>query len=421
MRFWGKRKKSDSSRSTTLSMEQLEDRALMAVIPIVSGQATTFEDADGTQVTVKLVGPGQGSLELVGGVLTGAAIDNLSLTGTSGETKLKIAADGGSISGTTINELVITKALDEIGALKHIRAKKVDFTDGGRLVADGDISDIHFRNLGENATVDVTGNVGRLKVYAIDDDATVDISGTLQKFVAKYMNSGSQVGADQLDMLMVKKQAEGASFDVGDGGLQQAKIKNIYDSSIYSQGTIGDIVVKGDIIGTALASNISRGSDELFGTIDDFVIDRSVTGYIQSVKLKGAVGGDGAQKVKIVSSGQVGDVQVGASAVALGTTPMIWEQAASIYTPLSIIQASLNATGFADNEIYIAIFGTELPPMATTGLSYYLAPSGTPGQLPSLTATSTLPPPARPLRISSPCRATQSQSGKTPRNIGAAP
>ena len=142
MRFWSKRKKMlkpMKSHGAGLSMEKLEDRAMMAVIPLISGQTATFHDADGTQVKVKLAGPGQGSMELVGGVLTGAAIDNIVLTGTSGASRLKITTSGGSVAGTTINELVISKALNQLGALKNFKAKSVDFVDGGQFLADASL------------------------------------------------------------------------------------------------------------------------------------------------------------------------------------------------------------------------------------------------------------------------------------------
>src|SRR5262245_14957071 len=99
MRFWGNRKKSAKSQNSTLSMEQLEDRAMMAAIPLVSGQPISFQDGDGTRVTVRLKGPGSGSLELTNGLLTGAAIDRITLTGTTGASKLKIVASGGSVKG----------------------------------------------------------------------------------------------------------------------------------------------------------------------------------------------------------------------------------------------------------------------------------------------------------------------------------
>ena len=123
MKFWRSRKQVRKSQHAGLSIEKLESRELMAVIPIVSGQTATFQDADGTQVNVKLVGPGQGSIELTNGQITGAGIDSLQLTGTSAASKLKISTRGGSVSGTTINELVITKALNELGALKNLKAK----------------------------------------------------------------------------------------------------------------------------------------------------------------------------------------------------------------------------------------------------------------------------------------------------------
>ena len=285
MKFWRSNGQTRKSQSVSLSMEKLEDRSLMAVIPLVSGQTATFQDADGTEVRVKLTGPGQGSLELENGVLTGAAIDSLSLTGTTGASKLKISTHGGTIYGTTINDLAITKALNELGVLKHFKAKSLDFSNGGSFVADGDIDKIHIRSLGVDATMDVDGNVGKFKAHTLYADSSLEVADTLQKFVAQLLNTGSQVSAGKLDMLKVKQQAEGASIDVGAGGLEQAKIKNIYNSAISSDGNIGEILVKGDIMGTALASNINKGSDGIFGTIDDFVVDQSAVGNIHAVKL----------------------------------------------------------------------------------------------------------------------------------------
>ena len=391
MKFWRKRKQSIKSSKALLSMERLEDRAMMAAIPLASGQTATFHDADGTEVKVKLAGPGQGSIELVGGILTGAAIDTLSLTGTSGQTKLKISTRGGTVPGTTINDVVIDNALNELGALKHFKGKNVWLT--GQFTADGDIADFRVRALGDGASVDVTGNVGRFKAESLASNAQLDVSGTLREFVAKLLNSGSQIEANQLDMLKVKQQATGATVNVGDGGLLRAKLGWVYDSSFSAEGAIGNVVVKGDAMGTAFASNIDRGSDDAYGTIDDFVVDNSTDGYIQSIRFRGTVGTTGSQRVKIVSSGQVGDVHLNRTMAAQSSTPMIWEQAASSNTPLSIIQASAEATGFSDDEIYIAVFGQSIPSGATSGPSYYLSPSSTggPGVLTTTTGMQTGP------------------------------
>lgn len=393
MRWWGKRKRTASAKSTTLNIESLEDRNMMAAIPLVSGQAVTFHDADGTQVRVKLVGPGSGTIELDGGVLDGADIDSIVLNDTTGASKLKISTRGGAVKGTTINDLVINKALNEVGALKKFMGRKVDFTGDGELTADGGIEHIRVRTLGGDVSVD--GDMKKLKAHTLDADATVDVSGSIARFVAKLLDEGSSLGANQIEMLKIKDQANGTRVETGVGGLVQAKIKNIYNSSIASMGMIGDVVVKGDAMGAAFASNVHMGSDELYGTIDDYVVDRSATGYIQSVKLKGAIGGSGTpQEVRIVSSGSVDGVEVSKAATAQGHAPMIWEQAASSFTPLSIVQQHVESTGFTDGEIYVAIFGTQLAPKAITGTSYYLQPSGTPGVLPALTAVTTLPAPS---------------------------
>lgn len=390
MNWWGKRKRTANSKRTTLSIEPLEDRSMMAAIPLVSGQAVTFQDADGTHVKVKLVGPGSGSIELAGGVLTSADIDSITLNDTTGTSKLKISTRGGTIKGTTINDLVINKAINEVGALKKLTGRKVDFLDGGEFSADGGIQQIDVRTLDGEVSID--GDVQKFKAETLDPNADVDVTGSIAEFVAKLLNPGSAVGANQIEMLKVKDRANGASVQTGAGGLVQAKIKNIYNSSISSEGMIGTVEVTGDALGAAFASNINMGSDQRYGTIDDFVVDRSAIGYINMVKLKGAVGGNGAEKVKIVSSGQVGNVDVSPSATAQGRQPMIWEQAASQFTPLSIVQASLNATGFTDDEIYVAIFGQELQTGQLTGTSYYLAPD-TINTLPVLTAIPSSPTP----------------------------
>ena len=107
----------------------------------------------------------------------------------------------------------------------------------------------------------------------------------------------------------------GASVEVGDGGLAKATIKHISNSAISSDGDIGDIVVKGDAFGAAFSSNIDKGSDGVFGTIDDFVTDFAAAGYINKLNFKGSVGASGsAQEVNVVTSGTVGQVKLSRSA-----------------------------------------------------------------------------------------------------------
>ena len=393
MRFWPKRRKQLETRRTGLGMETLEERAMMTVVPIISGQAISFSDADGTQVKVKLVGPGEGSLELVGGVLDGAAIDNIVLTNTTGQSKLSINTSGGTGAGTTINELVLSKALNEVASLKSFKAPSVDFVAGGQIFANGDIEDIVFRSLGAGAEINITGSVGRLRTDAIGANASVDVSETLKKVIAGSLATGSKVSANQVDHLKVEQQLNGATFQVGDGGLNKATIKHIYDSAIASDGYIGHVVVKGDALGAAFASNIDKGSDGQFGTIDDFVTDLSATGTITKLNFKGSLGASHtAEEVNVLTSGTVGQVRISHAAEKANTAPLIWTEATQQSIPLSILQAAANATGVPDSQIWIAVFGQEVTtppagqaPVSNTFDTYYLDPNKLNGSVPKLT------------------------------------
>src|SRR4029079_5828641 len=116
------------------------------------------------------------------------------------------------------------------------------------------------------------------------------VSGVLKKFVAQILAASSALSADQLDLFRIKQQASGAAIDVGAGGLAQAKIANIYNSAIASDGNVGEIAIRGDAIGSTLTGNMNAGSDDVYGTIDDFVIDHAVAGDIAAVKLTGNLG-----------------------------------------------------------------------------------------------------------------------------------
>ncbi len=372
MRLWGKRKKSQRGTGKSLSLEKLEDRAMMTAIPLVSGQAISFHDADGTLVTVRLKGPGEGALELANGLATGAAIETLTLTGTTGASKLKISTRGGSEKGTTINQLVIEKALGEVAALGSFKGRNVDFADDGEFTADGD--------------------VGKLKMHSLGTDASIEVSGVLQRFVSQMLEPGSDVSAEQLDMLKIKRQAVGATIDVGDGGLAHARIKNIYGSNIAANGNIGEIKFNGDAMGVSLASNIDAGSDGIYGTIDDFVIDRAMAGDVSSVKFRGYLGAKGtSQEVDIVTSGQVGQVSMSRRAHDSGGGPAMWEDAAQQIFPLSIVQEVASATGYADDQVWIAVYGTESGTGSKAGNNYYLASDSVKDGIPVLQQTSPTP------------------------------
>jgi len=398
MRFWRKRKQSAKSNPSQLSLERLEERAMMAVIPLASGETARFHDADGTEVKVKLLGPGQGTIELMGGVLTGAAIDTLSLTGTTGATTLKISTRGGSVAGTTISDVLIDNAIGQLDALKHFKAKHVTLT--GDFTADGSIADFYVRSLGSGANVEVNGDIGRFKADNLASNARLEVAATLHEFVAKLLAAGSVVEANQIDMLKVKQQAMGASFNVGEGGLAQARLGWVYDTAVAAEGAIGNVVVKGDAMGSGIASNIDKGSDGVLGTIDDFVMDPAATGYVGAVTFRGNVGGAYPnQMVMVVSSDSIGNVQMRHSQQA---NLSLREDADPQFIPLSISQLTAGVTGFDNDEIYIAVFGEEIaiPPQGVApppAQNYYLMASALQHGNPQLLTTqSLLPSPSTP-------------------------
>jgi Beta-1,3-glucanase len=377
MSFWNRHRKPSPPRSSTLGLEKLEDRMLLSgnSIAIESGRTVRFVDSDGTRVAVRLIGPGQGTLELTNGQVTGGDIENLTLQGTTDRSQLRITARGGSIGGTTINELVIEKALNELGALKRLVATKLDFVAGGHLAADGDIADIDIRNVGANAEIAVAGNVKHLKARSLQADASIDVSGWLQRLKAENIFDGAEVAAATLDRLTVRH-AQGATFAVGAGGIREARITNIHSSVISSQGDIGRVTVQGDIIATSLACNITVGTDGVYGTIDDYVTNPSATGNIGSVKVRGNVGFGAGLESTFVASGTIDKMNLGAHNHNAG--PLVWEQAASQNIPLELVTTALNSI-FSSQEIWVAVFGQEIfipqPGQSLTGPTYFLDPT----------------------------------------------
>ena len=220
------------------------------------------------------------------------------------------------------------------------------------------------------------------KAETLAANSSVEVSETLQKFFVEFLATRAQVSANQLDHLKVKNDANGASVEIGDGGIAKATFKNITNSSVSSDRDIGHVTVKRDAIGAAFASNIDKGSDGVFGTIDDFVTDLAAAGYINKLHFKGSIGASGtAQEVNVVTSGIVGKLKLSRTAKNANTEPVIWTEAAQQSIPLSILQAAANATGVPDTQVWIAIFGQEIATPASgqgagnVGVRYILSRS----------------------------------------------
>jgi len=372
MLFWRKRKKTSRQKHSVLSVENLERRELLAVMPITSGQTLSFKDGDGTTVRVQLSGPGQGTLDLTNG-----SIENLTLTGTTAASSLKITTQGGWIPGTTIRDLVIDNALGEIGALASLYAPKVDVAAGGDWYADGAIGAIQIRDLLASSQIDVAGNVSKLRARAVAGGATIYVDGEMGECIVDTLLAGSRITADRIAHLRVLKRADGATIDVGSGGVQFARLNHFSESVLQSDGDIGEMRFEGRTFGSAVASNIDAGSDGVFGTIDDFVIDPSTDGNLDKLDIRGDMGRrDTPDKVSVVVAGQVNTMTLSRSLQRAGHAPAMWQQAAQTFIPLDLSQIATAATGFADSQVWVAIYGGESAVSSTGAVEQYYIDAG---------------------------------------------
>ncbi len=373
----GKNRKRKSTFSPWTVFETLEPRLVLtpaASIAIISGQVVSFTDSDGSVVKVKLTGPGSGTMTLVGGETTGGTINNLTLNDTTTDSKLKITSRGGSVDGTTINALHIN------GALGLLRGTSLDFNTGGQVTTGGDLNQVKIRDIGTDAQISVNGNIQKLDMRDIHS-AQVNVDAAIDKFIARTVDTGAQVSA---------------------GTIGSAKFKNVNNAIISSAGTIGDIVVTQDLIGSSVVANIINGGDGNFGTLDDYVANQEVAGTIGSVKVSGTtVSSDGAVNA-IVASGTIGPVTVhGKDPATTDPSLTVWQKTADVFTAkyisLDVSQVTPNATGFGDDQIWIAVFGQEIvtpgpgqvPPVGTT---YYLSADDVIGDHPDPQATTELQP-----------------------------
>ena len=378
MRFWKKRNKVVPPHRARLVLERLEDRSMLTVAlstPITPGHTTSFYDVDGTHVEVAFTGPGQGSYTRASAA-DGGGIDTLTLTGTGLRSTLTITTQGGSVPGTTINDIVIEKAANQNVALTCFAAGQVDLKDGGEFLADGVVSTLELHNVGANAEISVASELG-MYIQNFGAGTSLSVGADLKQFSALSIGNGAEISAPQIAWMNVISQAQGATIKAGSGGIQNLIFGDLDDSLVTSTGDISKALVKGTMDQSSIACNILPGADGDYGTIDDQVDDPNATGRIGSVQVNGSLGSIPSDD-RIVASGNIGSVLAGGqNARTLASAPLIWQKAASSFIPLSVTQAVPDATGFDDSNVWVAIFGQEIstpgpgqiPPV---GPSYYL-------------------------------------------------
>ncbi len=366
-------------RQTSLgSLEHLEPRVLLSAISTLPldnfHRAATFVDGDGTRVLVTMRGPGSGSITLDDN--NPAGIDRLELTGTTGQTSLTIHTFGGEIPGVTLDELNITGKDGRPLALGSLVGRNVSLVDGGEFSIDGSVGTILLDDVGPGAQIDVQGSVGRLIVGDMLGDSSVEVTDCLQTFVAANLDQAN-ISADKIDTLLVTGIVDDSTIHAGAGGLNQGYFADIFNSTIAADSHIGSIIVADDLLNSTIVANMDVGYDGDFGTIDDTIVHNQHPGTIGTVAVFGGTIDGGGNTNQFIASGDIGTVWSRDMDVA---NPTLWEFAASSYIKLNVQQAVANATGFSDDQIWIAVFGQEIdtpgpgvvPPVGTT---YYLVAS----------------------------------------------
>lgn len=359
----------------TLVVEALETRTLLSsgyTLPVASGQVTTFRDGDGSLVHVTLTGPGFGVIQLESGGTSRSPIELLNLVGTTEKSHLRISTTGGLIPGTTINRLVIDGALGHPRVFGSLRAPEVDLEE--RFETDGGVGTLQLRHVGPGATIDVPGNLGLLATLTMEDGSSVHVAGRWNKFTTTLISPDTTFSARRLDSLAVALGIDGATFDIGTGGIDSVSAYSIANSVLSAIGPIKKVAVTGDVLASSVVSNIRAGTDTDYGTLDDKIADRSIQGRIGSVR----AGGNIDAATVVVASGIIGPVLAhGKSVLQLDDSPTVWPAAATTVIPLDVVQAVSQATGFDNDHVWIAVFGQLIDTPAAgqipgIGTTYYL-------------------------------------------------
>ncbi len=385
-------------------IEGLEPRLVLTpavTIPIVSGEVASFVDSDGSVVKVKLIGPGSGELILTNGEATGGSMDELVLTDTASQSRLRITSRGGTVSGTTINSLRITGSLEQDSLLKLLRAKNLDLSANGELSSDGNLGHVKLRDTGTDSQINVDGSVDKLEIRDVLA-SQINVAGTITDLEARTVGTAAQVSANTFISATIDSLLDGATLNAGSGGLATAKFGTIQNASVLSTSTIGDLFIKNDLLGSSITANMRFGGDANFGTLDDYVLDQEVEGTIGTIKVSGTTVSSNGAVNAIVASGAIGQVLVNGQDPGLSDPSLIvWEKNADVFTlkyiPLDVSQVTPGATGFNDDQVWIAVFGQEIvtpgtgvvPPVGTT---YYLVADQTVDGNPNPQSTASLQP-----------------------------
>lgn len=355
-----KRHSSAHRHGVQLGFESLESRHMLsgnpAIIQIASGTTYSFKDGDGTTVKVKLTGKGSGQMTLTNGLTTGGSIDTLTISGTKASSQLKITAAGGANDSSTINNLIVGQTPVSEQILQQLTLSDVNVAAGGQLQFNGSVGSLLINDVEANAAITISNSLTSFIAATMHKSASLSVSGAITSLSVNNLGVGSEFSASQLAKINVSGLANSATIDIGAGGIQSAFFNNLLNSNVFTAGSIGSVVIQAASTSSALAANRDPGSDEIFGTLDDFTISGGSTGAIGPVTLNGAVN-TGSTALQLIATRAIGKVVVPNGQ----PQPQTDRGAKTSFIPLEITPASAQATGVDDAKIWIAVYGEEIP------------------------------------------------------------
>ncbi len=313
-------------------MEGLESRQLLSTVarpiaprsqPVIllrAGQPRYFRDADGSLVGVVLRGPGTGSITLANGHRTGAAIETISLTGTTSQSRLIVTSHGGRVKGTSLLRLQITGAEDATAVLKSFEGRQIDLATDGVIVASASVGTLSLRNVANHASIQVDGDLSRVVAGSIGANLSLRVSGQLGSFQAGEVGSGAFFATGGIGSWTVKGPlGRRSQILAGAGGINELTVGGLETSQIVAMGPIGNVVVTGNMTASSIASKVDAGFDGEFGTDDDLLVHGASVGAIGTVRVDGVLQGaaDPSRTFGIVTFGTIGSVAVAGQVITV--------------------------------------------------------------------------------------------------------
>jgi hypothetical protein len=253
---------------------------------LVSGSVSVFHDGDGSLVSIALSGPGIGSFTLTRGGPDPGQLGTIALYGTTSQTVLKVKSVGGRAPGTSLQAISITPGPNGTGSLGRLALIGVTLAPGGLIETTGSVGALDVSRVANGAQIAIGGSLGQFQANRIGSNVYLHAAGNVGAVSTNIFGASSTIQAGQsIGAVRVAGGVSDASVIDAAQGIQSVTIGSLNDSLITSGGSIGRVVVHGNMSASSIVANVYPGLDGQYGNPDDFVADPGVYATIGSVRI----------------------------------------------------------------------------------------------------------------------------------------